>query len=404
LKYFLDSAKANSPILNKSANELKIKGLDLQQIENSFKKPQIAFESGVLLAPIFVHDNNKTGFEIVSQSADNYYGYDLGLSNGGQFSALVTLQQPITFKSQIDAYRENAGIIQQVNQNQFIINSHELEQLVTSQYIICLISKIQADNTLSLLKILNEQLEIMQKLVQSSIYKHSDLLLLQIEQQDFKMNLSSQMSDYRTNLLDLYSLCGIKDTTIVDIQNIDLQISADTVIVSNYYKSFKLDSLRVVSDLKIFEQNYKPHLSFFADAGLNASYLPTPNRLGFSCGITLKIPIYDGNQLKIEREKSLINIQSIEYDKINFQIQQTNNKLKILNQIDNLTENLSIVDSQLISYGKLVEIYGKEINFGDVSIMDYKNLFKDINAKKQEKLMLEMQKQQLINLYNYWNF
>lgn len=404
LQYFLDSAKVNSPVLNKSANDLKIIGLDLQQIENSLKKPQISFNASLLLAPIFVHDNNKTGFELVSQSANNYYGYDLGISNGGQYSALVSVQQPITFKSQIDVYRENSQIIQQLNENQLKISTHELEQIVTEQYILSLMSKIQADNTLFLLKILNEQLDIMKELVQAAIYKQSDYLLLQIEQQNYQLSYSSQINDYRTNLVDLYSLCGIKDTSTVDLQNIDLQISIDTVNFSNYRNIYKLDSLSLVSNLKVFEQNYKPQLTFFADAGLNAIYLPTPNRLGFSAGFTLKVPIYDGNQLKIERQKTLINIQSIEYDKINFKIQQTNNKLKIIRQIDHLTKNYNIVDSQLISYDKLVEIYDKQMKFGVVSIMDYKNLLKDINAKKQEKLMLEMQKQQLINLYNYWNF
>jgi cell division protein FtsB len=41
---------------------------------------------------------------------------------------------------------------------------------------------------------------------------------------------------------------------------------------------------------------------------------------------------------------------------------------------------------------------------GEASVMDYKNLLKDISAKKQELLQLKMEKQFLINSYNFLNF
>jgi hypothetical protein len=36
--------------------------------------------------------------------------------------------------------------------------------------------------------------------------------------------------------------------------------------------------------------------------------------------------------------------------------------------------------------------------------MDFKNLMKDIAAKKQEIIQLKMEKQLLINAYNYLNY
>jgi len=36
--------------------------------------------------------------------------------------------------------------------------------------------------------------------------------------------------------------------------------------------------------------------------------------------------------------------------------------------------------------------------------MDFKNLLKDITAKKQDYLLLRMEKLLLINSYNYWNY
>jgi hypothetical protein len=36
--------------------------------------------------------------------------------------------------------------------------------------------------------------------------------------------------------------------------------------------------------------------------------------------------------------------------------------------------------------------------------MDYKYFIKEISTKKQEKLLLEMEKQIVVNAYNYWNY
>jgi hypothetical protein len=41
---------------------------------------------------------------------------------------------------------------------------------------------------------------------------------------------------------------------------------------------------------------------------------------------------------------------------------------------------------------------------GLVSIMELKNLVKDYAAKKQELLQVNIEKQWLINMYNYWTF
>jgi len=36
--------------------------------------------------------------------------------------------------------------------------------------------------------------------------------------------------------------------------------------------------------------------------------------------------------------------------------------------------------------------------------MDFKNLLKDITAKRQDFLLQKMEKQLLVNSYNYWNY
>jgi hypothetical protein len=47
-----------------------------------------------------------------------------------------------------------------------------------------------------------------------------------------------------------------------------------------------VDSLNITADQSISDLKYKPQVNLFANAGLNAIYLPAFNRFGLSTGIT----------------------------------------------------------------------------------------------------------------------
>jgi hypothetical protein len=404
LNFYLETAKTNSPFINKNRNDNKIVELDLKQIKAIFSKPEITIEAGVLFAPIISHNNNSNRFEWISSGADKYTGFDLAFTDGGQYQAIITAKQPLFTGSSIRTYSKKADISRQINENRIALTIHETEQLVIHQYILCIKSKIQAENSLSMLKLLNEQTTIMQKLVENAVYKQSDLMLLKIEYQNYELEYKTNCDDRKVNLYDLNLLCGINDTNFVDIQDIDLKLKQNTRSESQFLMSYKLDSLNILSDQNINELKYKPQLSLFANAGMNAVYVPSVNRLGFSTGITFGMNIFDGNQKKIQREKATIDMQSLEFEKSNFFSQITMTKYKIRNQFRSLNEKIVLSEIQFNQYYNLLKMYSSELSRGEISIMDYKNLIKDIAAKNQELLLLKMEKQALINLYNYWNY
>ncbi|MFN8257600.1 MAG: TolC family protein [Bacteroidales bacterium] len=404
LTFYLGQAKANSPLINKTKNEGKIAELDLEQIRSVLSKPEINVEAGVLFAPIISHDNGTNKFQWVSEGADDYNGYDLASTDGGQYQAIVSINQPIFTGSKFRTFSEKTNIIKRQNENNLEITSHELEQIVNYQYILCLKSKIEIENNLLILKEMKDQLELLKKLVENAIYKQTDLMLLQIEFQNYEIENRTFTDEYKSNLADLNLICGISDTGFVDIQEIDLQIKPDTVAYSQFLKSYTLDSLTIQAEQSINDLKYKPQLNFFANAGLNAVYLPAVNRLGFSTGLTFIMNIYDGKQRKNEREKAVVNLHTIEFEKKNFNTQRTINKNKILKQIQTIEQKTSLSEELINQYDKLLEVYNKELAQGEISVMDYKNLLKDIVAKKQEVSMLKMEKLILINSYNYWNF
>ncbi len=84
--------------------------------------------------------------------------------------------------------------------------------------------------------------------------------------------------------------------------------------------------------------------------------------------------------------------------------QQQINKSKIISQLKSLDERRLILVNQVTKYDQLYKVYADELAQGLVSVMDFKNLLKDITAKKQDYLLLKMEKQLLVNSYNYWNY
>jgi outer membrane protein TolC len=403
LDYYLTNANNNSPLINKTQNNNKLIRLDIQRVKSILSKPLVNVEGNLIFAPIISHDNGNK-LQLISQGANSYNGYDLSYYNGGQYTAVVSINQPLFLGKTYNAYSKKADVQTQLNDNNIELSKHELEQLVSQQYLLCLMAKQQSQISKSLLEKLNKQLDVMYKLVENAIYKQTDLLLMQIEIENFKVEYEKYLYKYSKNLADLNIICGINDTITSDLKDVNFEIRPDTILHSQFMDKFKYDSLNIITSQSVFDQRYRPQLSLFADAGLNAIYSPTINRMGFAAGINFSWNIYDGNQKKIQHSKSKIELQTVEFEKNNFITQRTVNKEKYLNQIKAIDKQMKIVENQLLQYEKLVNIYQSELTTAQISIMDFKNLVRDISAKNQEYLQLKMHKQILISSYNYWNY
>jgi outer membrane protein TolC len=404
LDYYFGNAKENSPLINQAENENKIVSLDLKQISRILYKPEINLSSGFTFSPIISRDNNISHFRLVSEGATDYTGHDLALTDGGQYQALVSIRQPLLSGSKYRAYENKAGISRQKNENDIILTIHELEQVVGYQYLLCIRSLREAENSLSLIRNLEDQYSLIKKLVENGVYKQTDLMLMQIELENYNLEYKCYRAEYVSNLYDLNLICGISDTTVVGLQEIEFKIDRETVAKSGFLTGFKLDSLIILSDQAVNELKYKPQLDLFANAGLNAAYLPYPRRLGISAGVALTWNLFDGRQRSIQREKSSVNLQTLEYRKNLFVTGNEISRNKILNLINSVEDRILLNEKQYARYEQLTIAYLKELSMGEASVMDYKNLLKDISAKMQEILQLRMEKQFLINSYNYLNF
>ena len=404
LNFYIEKAKTNSPLLNKIENNIKIIQAEKQKIKAILREPVISIESNILLAPILSEDTKRKEFQWNAENTINYIGYDLALSNGGQYIAFLSANQPLFNKKRYNFYLENVNLKTKINENEKILTQHELEKFVTEQYILC--EKYWAESQIikNLHKELNKQIQITKALVKNAIYSSKDIMILQIELENLNLEYTKIASEYKKNLLNLNQLCGIGDTSFVKLKTTEIRIKKDTATQSYFLLKYKLDSLNILSQQNLFNLNYYPRLDFFANAGLNAAYLPTPNRFGFSFGIRFSWKIFDGDQKKIQNEISIIKLQNIEFEKKQIKKNLDVNKQKLLNQIKYTDQQISIVQRQLEQYRNLLKLYKIELQNGQISTMDIKNIIRDFYRKKQEYLNLETVKKLLIVSFNYWNF
>lgn len=403
LQNYIEFAEQNSPLLQKQENNKKIIDLDLKQFNAIYKSPNINLNSNAIFSPIISKDGNTNKLEWVSSGSSDYLGYDLGASNGGQFQAMISVNQSLFTHKYIAAQQNKADILQERNSNVTQLTKAELKQVVTHQYILCVQSQKQKQNTQHTIQLLMEQIQQMREFVNTGIYKLIDLKLLEIELGNNQIEEERLNGLYLDNFNALNLLCGINDTTIFDLDEISLGLNSPVQKPSLFTKQFRLDSLSVEAEQNIFNLQYLPQVSVFGDAGLNATYQPTLNRMGFSVGIALKWNLFDGHQRKINDEKTIIQLSNIDTDRKYFENQNDIRKKNILIQIANLDKQLGLIDRQLSEYENLLELYQIEIKEGLISVLELKTLIREISVKQQIKTNTLMAKEILINSYNYWN-
>lgn len=174
---------------------------------------------------------------------------------------------------------------------------------------------------------------------------------------------------------------------------------------SHFLEKYKLDSTNLIAQQNSFETKYLPQINLFGNSGLNAVYAPTiPSRIGFSAGLSLSYPLSDGGQKKLNREKINVQQNAVAFNREIFESQNQVRKAKILNELASYSSKIEIAEQQLNDYQTLLESYKKEILSGQLTIINYLSVLKNMAAAQRDYILLYSQQQTLINTYNYWNW
>lgn len=405
LEYYIEQAKNNSPLIQENKNQIEAVNLEIERLEALYIKAQVSLSGGYLFSPIISNEND--GKKLIinpSGKEENYFGYDLSATNGGLYQGIINIDQPLFNGGRYEANKELNLVEAQISENTVQLTEHELEKFVTDQYILCLQNYKDMEYFTSLVDLVDNQKNAILKLVENGVARQSDLALIIIEQKSLQVELNKMRSAYLSALMDLRVVCGIPDTTYQVIEDIDLKRSEE-VVLSQFTMKYLLDSLNLAAAQHVFELKYKPMVGLFANTGLNAVYAPTlANRFGISTGINFSMNIFDGNQRKITEQRTQVLMQSTSKYKNFFYNQNAVRKEKIIAELRSIDERIILTEDQLNEYQRLLQLYRQEMIQGQLSVINYITVLKNMVSTERDYLLLHTNKKLLINLYNYWNW
>lgn len=400
LQFYLDAAVNNNPSLKENVNLTLISRIDKSIVESQYSLPQISLTSNYMFTPYF---NN--GGRILSGNPDpNAIGYDPSITNGGLYSALINVEKNIFNGGIIDTYKNQHDLKIKSNENSSELLKHNIYKDVTDQYLTVIQSQKLFRIAAVLADTIEKQLEITGSLVRRGIFKQSDYLLLKIEVDNQKIAAEGFRNDLRKNLSDLNTLCGLKDTSLVDLSDLKLDF-ADGKRGAKFLSHFTIDSLQIANQQDIFETKYKPQVNLFFNTGLNAvETTDIQKRFGLSAGINFAMPIYDGDQKNLSRQQAEISLKTVGAYRENQTVQIINKINESKAAINFYKKNLKSLSDQINSYEELLKFARAELSQGQRSMTEYITLIRSYLELKKDLAGTESSYQQAINQYNYWNW
>ncbi|MFV5696337.1 TolC family protein [Flavobacterium sp. LB3P122] len=388
LSYFITKAQNNSPLLKDYSNQIKSATLD-SLLNRAVYKPQVTGNLNVNYAPLI-----------------GGFGYDTALSNGQSVAGLVGVNQKIIGKNRINSQSDSFQLIKErlvLNQK---IASKDLNKTIITQYILASASSEQITFNQKISNLLKKETSILKKLTQNAIYKQTDYLIFSatVKQQDLVLLQLKQQ--YQNNMALLNYLSGETDTTFVHLKKPEITLknsrSSEKIV---FLKQFEVDSLKLQNQNKFIDYSYKPSLSLLGDAGYNSSFAyQAYKNFGFSVGLGLSIPIYDGNQRTLQHQKNDAALATNLAYKSNFN-KQYQQQLLMLNL--NLKQSAAVenqLQSQLLIADALIEANKKLLFTGDAQITEYIIAVGNLIAIKNAISLNNSNKLQIINEINYWSF
>ncbi len=385
LDYFIKQGLTNSPLLKDYQNQINSTSLD-SLLVNSSRMPQVVLNGQLMAAPEY-----------------NHFGYDDAITNGGNYSGLVSVSQPVFNRKTLGNKYESISIQKRSLANTSKILTHDLIRAITNQYLTAYVDFSDLQFNHVFFKLLQSELDIIQKLVSQGIYKQTDYLSLLIENQSLEMLIQQLNGQYEKDIRLLNQICGLNDTidyklAIPEIEKKELS----NPILSPLFMQYILDSLQITNEKKSVENRYRPKINWFADAGFNSSkFLGIYQHFGYSAGINISIPIYDGNQRKYETEKlsmsedSRYHYESFYKNQYTTQLKQLIGELNVSNEI---TEKLK---KKLTTAEELLSLSKKQLNYGNISITEFLNSLKNYNATNHDLSQSQIKTLMIVNELDY---
>jgi len=393
LEYYLKAAFENNPVLKENESMAAKTNIAGNIIKAEYRKPQVFLTGDIFYPPMYPDKNDPDAI-----------GYDIAITDGGLYSALLNVRQPIFNKSVLETNNLKIETEKKIFLERSKLTKHELEKQVTEKYIITYKYLSQVGFNENIKNLLEQQRIVIRNLAEKGILQQSDLMLINIAIQNMVIELTELRSAFERSFGDLNELCGLPNIIVNRLTVPDISLNILNY-QSQFLNRFSLDSLHTIISLDVANLKYKPQINLYANTGINAIEIPGIQRkFGAGFGMNLVIPIYDGHQKKYAGQETAIDIGIIDNYKQNFIIQKETRLKAILNDIKNIDDKINAYNLQIDNYESLIEVYKAKLNTGQINMMDYLNILKSYLTLKNELALSETNKLLIINENNYFNW
>lgn len=387
LNEYLTAGRSRSAALRDYQNQFAALSFDSLRIIASFK-PKVDFTSRAMIAPVI-----------------GGFGYDSTVTNGADYNALIAASQTLFQGGNQDLQLEKLRAQRQALAATARIAELDLVKSITSQYITAYLNLSAIQSAEESLRLLDEQKEILKELVKNGVYSQADYLNLLISRQQQAIALLQVRIQYRSELLKLNQLTGIADTSYVTLLEPQLPPASSVPLYQSLRaRQFQIDSLNLELDRSLLDWNYKPKLSWFADAGLMTSDLFTAYKyFGFSAGLNFTFPIYDGGQRSLENEKFNLSLRSNELKSRAFFLETNLQRLILEDQIRAQDTLIAEYRKQLETIGELLDFQKQQLRQGNLKLTDLLVTLNTLNTTRLSMHQAEIARLQGVIELNYLN-
>ncbi|MGN6265350.1 MAG: TolC family protein [Ginsengibacter sp.] len=387
LGYFINRSLENNPQLTDIQNLVLANKIDSELIIAA-NRLQVIGSGNAYYAPVI-----------------GGYGYDEVITNGQQLSALVAVNKQINNKTNLNLQFKSLQLQNDSLINSSAITKQDIKKAIINEYIIAYGDQLQLNVNDQVINLLSKEEQILKALTQKNVYKQSDYLsfLVTLQQQQL---LRNQLSvQYKNDYATLNYLAGIIDTTTETLSAPEIQLIPNyQAIESPFFLGFKIDSQRIENERLIAKVQYRPKVNLFADAGYQSSLILTPYKnFGYSFGINLTVPIYDGHQKQMQFLKLDIQQRTLQKKQEFFDTQYRQQLLQLHQQLNNIESLNTNISKQIEYLETLIKVDGKLLETGDIRITDFILALNNYITAKNLGVQNRVARYQVIQQINYWN-
>lgn len=386
LDYYIQEGVSNSPLLKDLDNQIRDHATDSLLIQAN-RLPRIQFNGSLSYAPII-----------------NGFGYSEAVTNGQVFSTLVNVSQEVFTGKTVRAQFTKLGIQNLALANTGKITENDLKKEIIRQYLNVFFLSKEMLSSAEVLKSLKNEDAILKQFTEKGIYRQTEYITFLLELQSQELQCLETSTQYRKEYSQLNLICGIRDTSLVSLSLPLIEINySENLAKSPLFLRFRLDSLSIQNERTILDRNYKPKISWFTDAGiLNNVPADIYKSFGFSLGVNFALPVYDGNQRKLNYRK----LKTSEETRKNYQDYFTRQYDQQLKQLkDELVRTKSMapeIENQVATSGQLVKTCEELLNKGGIPVLEYITSVKNYILIKKNLYNYQERILQIINEINYW--